>query len=86
MTLCKFELEHKAAEATKNICCAKGESALDDGTVNRWLKKVHSSYENPNDQSRLGSPKTIDPEDVLQAIEANPSSSTGRASGELGIS
>ena len=32
---------HKTAEATKNICCVKGEDAADHSTVIRWFKKFH---------------------------------------------
>ena len=31
----KFELGHKAMEATKNVCCAKDEGAVDHSTVTR---------------------------------------------------
>ena len=33
--LYKFELAHNAAEATKNICCVKGEDAADHSTLTR---------------------------------------------------
>ena len=28
-------------EATKNICCAKGEDTVDHNTVTKWFKKFH---------------------------------------------
>ena len=31
--LYKFEIGHKAAEASHNICCAKGDCAVDHSTV-----------------------------------------------------
>ena len=33
--LYKFKLGHNTVEATKNICCAKGEGTFDDDTVTR---------------------------------------------------
>ena len=33
--LYKFDLDHNVTEATKNICCAKGESTVDPSTVTR---------------------------------------------------
>ena len=38
----KFELGRNSAEVTKNICCEKGEGAVDPSTVNRWLKNFRS--------------------------------------------
>ena len=70
-----FKLGHDTAEVTKNICCANGKSAIDHYTVTRCLKKFHSGCKNLNNQARSGSPKPVDSETVLQAIEANPGSS-----------
>ena len=33
LMLYKFKLDHNTAEATKNICYAKGQSVVDHGTV-----------------------------------------------------
>ena len=61
---------------TKNICCAKGEGAVDHNTVTRWFKKFHSGCKNINDQISLGKPKTMDSKALLLAIEANLTSGT----------
>ena len=37
--LYEFELNHNVTEVTKNICCAKDESAVDQNTVTKWFKK-----------------------------------------------
>ena len=50
------------------------------------VKKLCSDSENLDDQARSNEPKTIYIEAVLQAIAANPVSSTQRVSGELSIS
>ena len=80
----EFELKHNTTEANKTICCAKDEGAVDSSTVTRWLKKFRSGCKNLYDLTRPGRPKTENSEPVLQAIEANPMSSSRRVSGELG--
>ena len=35
--LYEFELGQNTTGATKNICCAKGNGAIDHHAVNRWL-------------------------------------------------
>ena len=65
-------MDHNAVEATKNICCAKGEDAVDHRTITeQWFKKFHSGCKNLKNQARLGRPKTVDFKAVLQAIETN---------------
>ena len=60
-------------EATKNICCVKGEGTVDHSTVFAWVE-------------RLGKPKTVDSETVLQNIMANLANSTQKVSGKFNIS
>ena len=60
LMLYMFELGYNAAEATKNICCAKGEGTVDHSTVNGWFKKFQPGCKNPDDQGRSGRPKTVD--------------------------
>ena len=81
----EFKLGHNAVKATKNICCAKGERSVDHKTITCRLKKFCSGCKNLDNQARLGRPKTIDSELVLQAKETNQASSTCRVSGKLGI-
>ena len=85
LMLHKFELGHKAAEATKNICCVKSEGAIDHSIVTRGFKKFHSGCKNLENQAELGRPKTMDSKSVLEAIEKTLVNSTLRLSGELGI-
>ena len=82
----EFELDHNTAEAIKNICCVKGEGAVDHSITTRWLKKFNSSYKNLDDQASAGRPKTVYSEAILPAIEANPVSNTQRVSSKLNIS
>ena len=37
--LYEFKLGYNSAEAIKNICCVKGEGAVDISAVTRWFKK-----------------------------------------------
>ena len=55
----KFKLGHNAVEATRNICCVKGEDTVDQSTVTKWLKKFCSGCKNLNNQERLSRSKTI---------------------------
>ena len=84
--LYKFKLSQNAVGANKDICCDKGESAVDCNRVTRWLKKFCLGCNKLDNQTKLGRPKFGDSEAVLQAIEANPVSSTQRISGNLSIS
>ena len=86
LLLYKFELGHKATEATKNICCAKDEGTVGHSMVTRWFKKFCFRCQNLDDQARSSRPKTMDSEAMLQARETNLVSSIRRVSGELGIS
>ena len=48
-----FELGHDAVDATKNICCAKGESGVNHSRVIRSLKKFLSACKNLEDQTKV---------------------------------
>ena len=74
-----FKVDPDAMEAIKNICCAKGEGAVD----NISFKKFCPSFKNVDNQARSGRPKTIDSDSVLPAMETNLASNTWRVSGNL---
>ena len=75
LKLYEFEMVQNTVEATKNICWAKDDGAVDYSVVTRWVKKFCTGCKNLNDQARSGRPKTTESEAMLQAIEANPASS-----------
>ena len=77
----KFELGYNIMVAIKNICCVKGEVAVDHSTVTRWFKRFFSGCKNLDNQAKSGRPRTI-----LQGIETNSVSHTQRVSSKLGIS
>ena len=82
----EFELGHKAAETTKNICCSKGEKAVIHSTISRLCKKFCSGCQNHSDQAKSAKPKNMDSKAILQAWVKNLASSTWRVSGKLSIS
>ena len=82
----QFELSYSAAESTKNINCAIGDSTVDHSRVTKESKKFPSGCKNHDDQARYGRPKSVDSGAVLQTLEANLASCNRRVSGEFGIS
>ena len=67
----KFELDHNAAEATKNISDIKSEEAVDHRIVSRWFKKCCLDSKNFGEQARSGRPIIIDSDTVFKVIVAN---------------
>ena len=82
--LYKFKQAHNTAKATKNTQFEKGESAINNGTVTRSVKKFHLGCKF-NNQAKSSRPKNMDSKTLLQRIEANCASSTQRVSGKLSI-
>ena len=78
----EFKLGQNTTEATKSICCEQDEGAVDHS--NQMVQEILLVLQRSNNQAKSGRPKTMNSEDILQAIEANPASST--PSGKLGIS
>ena len=78
--LFEFKLGHNAADIKIRV---EWKVKVELITVTRWFKKFCWGCKNLNSQVRSGKPKTIDSEVVLQAIEANPMSSSWRVSGEF---
>ena len=76
------DLSYKTEESAKNICCTKGESAVDSGTISRKLNKFHSGFKNLIDLSKSDRFKTEDSE----AIEANLARTVQRIFSELAMS
>ena len=66
--LYEFKLGYNTLKASKNICGAKVEDAVDQSTVTRWFKKFYLSGKNFGHQTR----STVDSETIFEAIEVNP--------------
>ena len=68
---------------TGPYCCKSNQKHLlcerwGRSTVNRWLKKICTGCKKLDDLARSSRPKTVDPEAVFQAVEANLPGSTRR--------
>ena len=85
LMLYEFELGYNVVQAIKNICCVKGEGAVDHNTVTNWLRNF-ACCKNLDYQARSGRPKTADLKAMLQVIKTNLALSTQRLWGKLGIS
>ena len=74
----KFKLRHNITESTKNICCAKGEGAVDHSTVTRQMEKFHLRCKNLDDQARSYILKTMSQRQIwwitLEEYQARSSS------------
>ena len=64
--LYEFNLNHNAVEATQNICCAKGDDAVDHS--NLMVPDILLWLQEPQQSNKVRS-KTIDSEVVFEAIE-----------------
>ena len=71
--------KHKAPEATKNICCTKGDGTVDRSSVNRRLEKFRSGCKNLNDQARFSRPRIVDSDAVQGETGELHSEDTRRA-------
>ncbi len=74
----------KAVDATKKICKVEGEGIVSVRTAQKWFKRFNEGYTNLKDEPRSGRPTIVDSEALLNAVEANPSTSSRRLSAELG--
>ena len=83
--LYEFEQRYNVAETTKNISCVKGKRAVDHNIVTGRFKKFRLGCKNLDHQVRLSRPYSVDFEAVLQAIEANPTTSMRWLSGEFSL-
>ena len=61
----ELEVDHNAVEATKNICCAKDEDAVNHSAVTRWFKKFCKGCKNFDNQAKSDKPKTMNSEAVF---------------------
>ena len=68
----EIELNPNNVKATKNICSAKGDLAVDHNVIIRYLKKKRLDYKDLNNWARSCRLKTVDSVAVLQTIATNP--------------
>ena len=64
------------SDAAKNINSAYGPKTTNRPTAYTWYKTFEEEGMRLKDKDRSGRPREVDPEAVLHAIEANPTSPT----------
>ena len=69
--LFEYKLQHSSAEATRNICQAKGEGAVSKSTAKRWFAHFRQQCFSLKDQQRSGRPTEINLGELQQAIESD---------------
>jgi [histone H3]-lysine36 N-dimethyltransferase SETMAR len=74
-----------AVDAAKKICQVEGEAIVSIRTAQKWFNRFNEGCTNFKDESRSGRPTIVDSEALLNAVEANPSTSSRRLSAELDI-
>ena len=72
LVLYEFEVGNNASEATKTICCLKGEVLVDHSTVIRWLKKFHLVCNELDNQAKSSRTIIINSEAVPRALKVTP--------------
>ena len=70
----EYEQSNNIVETIKNICCLKGDCAIDHCKVTRWFKKFCLEYKNLENLTSSDRLTTMDSKNILLAIAANPAS------------
>ena len=61
-------LEHGATEATRNVCQALGENAVNLRTTQRWFAKFREGDQSTSDQPRSERPQEIDRDALMNML------------------
>ena len=72
LLLHEFRLDHKATEATNNICTTMGEDILSIRTAQHWFNRFKNGNFELDDLPRSGRPSEVDVELLKQLIEEEP--------------
>src|SRR4051812_7663520 len=73
-------------DAANEFNNAEGEGTVSQPTVSRWFKRFNSEELSLEDDPRSGRPPKLDNEDLIAALEKEPSSSSRELATELGVS
>lgn len=68
----EFGLGHSAKESTDNICLVKGPDAVSYVTARRWFARFRQGNFNVEDEPIVGRPLTVNDDELLKAVEADP--------------
>lgn len=74
--LYEYELNHDAETAAANINRAKGSQVVSERTAYRWFAKFRTGNTNLEDQPREGRPREVNREEVIEAIDLDPTLTT----------
>jgi transposase len=72
LLLHEFRLDHKATEATNNICSTMGEGVLSIRTAQHWFNRFKNGNLELGDLPRYGRPLEVDKDLLKQLIEEDP--------------
>ena len=86
LLLHEFRLDHKATEATNNICRTMGQDIISTRTAQRWFNRFDNGNFELDDSSRSGRPVEVDLDRLKQLIEDDPRLTTRCLAEELGCS
>ena len=86
LLLHEFRLDHKATEATNNICRTMGQDIISTRTAQRWFNRFDNGNFELDDSSRSGRPVEVDLDRLKQLIEDDPHLTTRCLAEELGCS
>ena len=84
--LYKFNLRKNATQATKSICSAYGDDALDIRTCQNWFARFKGGDYDLNDIERTGRPVEADDSLLEELLEEDPRRSTRELALELSVS
>ena len=82
--LFEFQLEHSAAEVTRNICQAKGQNAISEATTKCCFARFRQENYSLKDMPKSGRPTEINLIELQQAIESEPASTQLQVASKFG--
>jgi histone-lysine N-methyltransferase SETMAR len=68
----EFGLGHSAKESTDNICLVKGPGAVSYITARRWFARFRQGNFNIEDEPHVGRPLSVNDDELLKAVDADP--------------
>jgi transposase len=72
LLLHEFRMNHKATEATNNICSTMGEDVVSIRTAQHWFNRFKNGNLELEDLPRSGRPREVDTDVLRELIEDDP--------------
>jgi hypothetical protein len=82
----EFRLDHKATQATINICSAMGKDVPSVRSAQDWFNRFQNGKSDLDDLPRSGRPPEVDTDLLQQLIEEDPRLTTRCLAEQLGCS